>query len=108
MPAQVVEEMTRLTEEVLADRLGKSLRLRDPDVRVIDPAMGTGTFPVHILERAAAQGAAEIGPGAATEAIIQSLTGSTASNSRPGPTQRLSRACPTSYAPTTPRFQTTG
>ncbi|RAX44913.1 hypothetical protein DQ354_12435 [Arthrobacter sp. AQ5-06] len=37
-PAPVVEEMTRLTEEVLAGRLGKSLRLRDPDVRVIDPA----------------------------------------------------------------------
>lgn len=68
-PAPVVEEMTRLTEEVLAGRLGKSLRLRDPDVRVIDPAMGTGTFPVHIMERAAAQAAAEIGPGAATEAI---------------------------------------
>lgn len=68
-PAPVVEEMTRLTEEVLAGRLGKSLRLRDPDVRVIDPAMGTGTFPVHIMERAAAQAGAEIGPGAATEAI---------------------------------------
>lgn len=68
-PAPVVEEMTRLTEDVLAGRLGKSMRLRDPDVRVIDPAMGTGTFPVHIMERAASQAAAEIGPGAATEAI---------------------------------------
>lgn len=68
-PAPVVEEMIRLTEEVLAGRLGKALRLRDPDVRVIDPAMGTGTFPVHIMERAASQAAAEIGPGAATEAI---------------------------------------
>lgn len=68
-PGQVVQEMTRLTEDVLARRLGKSLKFRDPNVSVIDPAMGTGTFPLQIMERAAEQASTDIGPGAATEAI---------------------------------------
>ncbi|MGP5652608.1 type ISP restriction/modification enzyme [Glutamicibacter arilaitensis] len=68
-PNEVVQEMTRLTEDVLERKLGKSLKFRDPNVNVIDPAMGTGTFPLQIMERTAEQASAEIGPGAATEAI---------------------------------------
>lgn len=68
-PGPVVREMTRLTEDVLANRLGKSLKFRDPNVTVIDPAMGTGTFPLQIMERAAEQARNSLGPGAATESI---------------------------------------
>lgn len=68
-PTPVVQEMTRLTEDVLERRLGKALKFRDPNVSVIDPAMGTGTFPLQIMERAANQAAQTLGPGAASEAI---------------------------------------
>lgn len=68
-PGPVVAEMTRLTEDVLERRLNKSLKFRDPNVNIIDPAMGTGTYPLQIMERAAEHAAQAIGPGASTEAI---------------------------------------
>lgn len=68
-PYEVVEQMVRLTEDVLASVLGKPQKFRDPSVNVIDPAVGTGTFPLSILSRTADQAGLEFGPGAAPEAL---------------------------------------
>ncbi len=68
-PYEVVEQMVRLTEDVLVTVLGKSQKFRDPSVNIIDPAVGTGTFPLSILSRTAEEAALEHGPGAAPEAL---------------------------------------
>ena len=70
-PRDVVEEMTRLTEEVLKTRLSKAAGFRDPSVTIIDPAMGTGTFLHTILDRTALAAASEDGPGAVPGVIAQ-------------------------------------
>ncbi|UXI81804.1 N-6 DNA methylase [Streptomyces vinaceusdrappus] len=43
-PHQVVEEMVRLTDEVLRTRLGKARGYGDDGVHIVDPAIGTGTY----------------------------------------------------------------
>ena len=70
-PREVVEEMVRLTEEVLTTRLGKSRAFGDPHVFTVDPAMGTGTYLHTILERVAEQAAEEDGPGALAGALTR-------------------------------------
>jgi Type ISP C-terminal specificity domain/N-6 DNA Methylase len=61
-PIEVVEQMVRLTDEVLTTRLGRR-GFGDEKVFTIDPAMGTGTFLQAVIDRAANQIAAENGPG---------------------------------------------
>jgi Type ISP C-terminal specificity domain/N-6 DNA Methylase len=61
-PIEVVEQMVRLTDEVLTTRLGTS-GFSDEKVLTIDPAMGTGTFLQAIIDRAAAQISDIHGPG---------------------------------------------
>lgn len=68
-PVEVVDEMVRLTESVLEDVLKRPDKFLDPGVRVIDPAMGTGTYPLSIMRSAAAQARLEQGPGAVAEAL---------------------------------------
>jgi hypothetical protein len=63
-PHQVVDEMVRLTEDVLVSQLQKPAGFLDPTVTTIDPAMGTGTYLHAIIERVAERVAAEEGPGA--------------------------------------------
>lgn len=67
-PREVVEEMVRLTEEVLVSRLGVS-GFNDPTVLTVDPAMGTGTYLHTIIERVADQVEAQEGPGAVPGAV---------------------------------------
>lgn len=68
-PPEVVEQMVRLTEDVLKTHFGKSRAFRDPSVAVVDGSMGTGTYPLEILNRAANQAEREYGPGAVPEAL---------------------------------------
>ncbi|MGV9427247.1 type ISP restriction/modification enzyme [Streptomyces sp. NPDC003656] len=70
-PREVVEEMTRLTEDVLRTRLGKAKGYAEGDVRIVDPAMGTGTFLHTIIERVASQAAERSGPAMARDAIAR-------------------------------------
>lgn len=70
-PREVVDEMVRLTEDVLTTRLDKPLAFGDPHVFTVDPAMGTGTYLLTILERIAEQAAAEDGPGARAGAVAR-------------------------------------
>ncbi|MGN7157910.1 type ISP restriction/modification enzyme [Dietzia cercidiphylli] len=68
-PREVVEEMVRLTEDVLVSRLGKTAGFADPDVVTADPAMGTGTYLHSIIEHVASRVADRDGPGAAAGAV---------------------------------------
>lgn len=61
-PIEVVEQMVRLTDEVLTSRLGRQ-GFGDEEVFTVDPAMGTGTFLQAVLDRAASQIAEQHGPG---------------------------------------------
>lgn len=63
-PVEVVEQMVRLTDDVLVTRLNKPRGFADPDVFTVDPAMGTGTYLHAVLERIAANAVAHDGPGA--------------------------------------------
>lgn len=68
-PREVVEDMVRLTEDVLRTRLGKTRGYAETDVRIVDPAMGTGTFLHTIIERVASEAAGHSGPAMAKDAI---------------------------------------
>ncbi len=61
-PIEVVEQMVRLTDEVLTTRLGVQ-GFSDERVLTIDPAMGTGTFIQAVIQRAADQISEAHGPG---------------------------------------------
>ena len=68
-PHEVVEEMVRLAEDVLRTRLGKARGYGDEDVRIVDPAMGTGTYLHTIIDRVARQAAERHGDAMAPDAI---------------------------------------
>lgn len=70
-PHEVVEEMVRLTEDVLRTRLGRQAGFGEDDVRIVDPAMGTGTYLHTIIERVAEQAADRYGPAVAPDAIAR-------------------------------------
>ncbi|MFE0630834.1 type ISP restriction/modification enzyme [Streptomyces sp. NPDC058864] len=64
-PHGVVAAMTRITEDILKhEGFGITSGFASPDVVLVDPAMGTGTFLLTAVERAAGTIAAEEGPGA--------------------------------------------
>lgn len=67
-PREVVDEMVRLTEDVLTTRLGRS-GFADEGVVTVDPAMGTGTYLHTIIERVAEATRAGDGAGAVPAAI---------------------------------------
>lgn len=63
-PAAVVASMTRLTDQVLRTRLDRPQGFADEGVTIVDPAMGTGTYVLDVLETVAGTVAASEGPGA--------------------------------------------
>ncbi|WP_158684578.1 type ISP restriction/modification enzyme [Amycolatopsis orientalis] len=63
-PAGLVSFTTRFVDEVLRSKLGRRLGFAEPDVIVVDPAMGTGSFLAEVVNTAAATIAEEEGPGA--------------------------------------------
>ncbi|WP_406489734.1 type ISP restriction/modification enzyme [Streptomyces phaeochromogenes] len=52
-PNEAVRFMVRFTDEVLRKQLGQEDGFGSQDVTVVDPAMGTGTFLVNIVDRVA-------------------------------------------------------
>jgi len=51
-PVEVVSAMVRITESLLTGRMGRRLGFGDPDVVTLDPATGTGTFPLGVVDAA--------------------------------------------------------
>ncbi|RKN10205.1 type ISP restriction/modification enzyme [Streptomyces radicis] len=70
-PHEVVREMVRLTDDVLRTRLGQTDGFGGDGVRIVDPAMGTGTFLHTIIERVAEQAADRSGPAMSRDAIAR-------------------------------------
>ncbi|MDY6916890.1 MAG: N-6 DNA methylase, partial [Chloroflexota bacterium] len=63
-PVEVVRAQVRLIDDLLVNRLGKRLGFADPGVVTLDPAAGTGTYLLGVIEHALARIEAEQGAGA--------------------------------------------
>ncbi|MGW0805583.1 type ISP restriction/modification enzyme [Nonomuraea sp. NPDC002799] len=63
-PNEIVSFMVRFTEDILRSRLGKENGFASDDVVVVDPAMGTGTYLLNIVNRVAQTVEEEEGKGA--------------------------------------------
>jgi len=63
-PVEVVRAQVRLIDDLLTHRLGKPLGFADPDVVTLDPAVGTGTYLLGVIDHALGKVEAEQGPGA--------------------------------------------
>lgn len=51
-PPAVIGAQVRLVDQLLSDRLGKDKGLANEDVVVLDPAAGTGAYPLAIIQTA--------------------------------------------------------
>ena len=79
-PPQVVDAMIQLVDEALRDPqlFGRPMGLADADVRIGDPAVGTGTYLLGVLRRIASTVEEDQGRGAvpgAIEAAVKRLIG---------------------------------
>ena len=63
-PVEVVRAQVRLIDDLLVHRLGKPLGFAAPGVVTLDPAVGTGTYLLGVIEHALARVEAEQGAGA--------------------------------------------
>ncbi|HHX45686.1 MAG TPA: N-6 DNA methylase [Chloroflexi bacterium] len=63
-PVEVVHAQVRLIDHLLTQRLGKPLGFADDDVVTLDPAVGTGTYLLGVIEHALGRVEAEQGEGA--------------------------------------------
>ncbi|MFB9835379.1 type ISP restriction/modification enzyme [Actinoallomurus acaciae] len=77
-PNEAVSFMVSFVEEILRKRLGKSWGLATAGVEIIDPAVGTGTYLLNILESVARTIEDEEGPAAVPaqlRALFSRMTG---------------------------------
>jgi hypothetical protein len=63
-PNEVVAFMVRFVEEILRSRMGIGWRLAADEVMIVDPAMGTGTYLLNIIDSVARTIAEEEGASA--------------------------------------------
>ncbi len=63
-PVEVVRCQVRLIDDLLVNRLNKPLGFADPGVVTLDPAAGTGTYLLGVIEHALGRIEAEQGAGA--------------------------------------------
>ena len=63
-PIEVVRAQVHLVDDLLVNSLGKPLGFVDPDVVTLDPATGTGTYLLGVIEHAMGRVEAEQGAGA--------------------------------------------
>ncbi len=75
-PPEIVTAMVRLVDEALRDgrRFGVVEGLASPEVTLADPAMGTGTFLLGVLQRIAERIREDQGEGAVPGAILAALS----------------------------------
>ena len=63
-PVEVVRAQVRLIDNLLVERLGKPLGFADASVVTLDPAVGTGTYLLGVIDHALGRVEAEQGAGA--------------------------------------------
>ncbi len=71
-PAEVVHAQTSIVRSLLVDRFGRTSGFADQGVVTLDPAVGTGTYPLGILESVAANAPANA-PAAVPELLRQAV-----------------------------------
>jgi hypothetical protein len=64
-PAPVIQAQVRLVAELLETKFGKRLGFAEDGVTVLDPAAGTGAYPLAIIQHALEKVSGEFGAGAA-------------------------------------------
>ena len=77
-PVEVVRAQVRLIDDLLVRHLKKPLGFADPGVVTLDPAVGTGTYLLGVIEHALGRVETEQGPGAVTSqasTLAQNLYG---------------------------------
>jgi hypothetical protein len=77
-PVEVVGAQVRMIDDLLTNRLGKPLGFADPEVVTLDPATGTGTYLLGVIDYALQKVAALQGEGAVpaqATALAQNLYG---------------------------------
>ncbi|MEV0218172.1 type ISP restriction/modification enzyme [Streptomyces sp. NPDC050704] len=68
-PNEVVRFMVRFTDQILRRRLGCRKGFSSPEVTVVDPAMGTGTFLLNVIDHVARLAERQDGPGARQDGV---------------------------------------
>lgn len=77
-PVEIVQAQVRLVDELLREKFHKTLGFADGDVATLDPAVGTGTYLLGIVEHALEKVRNEEGPGAVVgraESLVKQLYG---------------------------------
>jgi len=63
-PAEVVHAQVRLIDRLLTEKLGKPMGFADGRVITLDPAVGTGTYLLGVIDHVLGRAEAELGRGA--------------------------------------------
>ena len=63
-PVEVVRAQVRLIDDLLTNRMGKTMGFADRDVVTLDPAIGTGTYLLGVIDHALGKVEAQQGKGA--------------------------------------------
>lgn len=84
-PVAIVGAMVAMAEHILVERFGKRLGFADPSVTTLDPATGTGTFPLSVIDHAVRRATAVRGPAGEHQAATNLATSLLAFELLPGP-----------------------
>ena len=75
-PIAIVRAMTNMVDHLLSERFGRRLGFADPAVVTLDPAAGSGAFPLAVIDKAAERARAvrgAAGPEQASANLARSL-----------------------------------
>jgi len=67
-PTAIVQAMVKIVDHLLVNHFDIRLGFADKKVVTLDPATGTGTFPLAVIDRAAERAVAERGPAGRSQA----------------------------------------
>ncbi len=70
-PTEVIGAQVRLVSQLLEDKLGKPLNFASENVVVLDPATGTGAYPLSILQHALGSVERKYGAGMKSQTATQ-------------------------------------
>ncbi|MGC1468970.1 MAG: type ISP restriction/modification enzyme, partial [Sphingorhabdus sp.] len=84
-PIDVVAAMTAITEHLLVNRFQKRLGFADANVITLDPATGTGTFPLAVIDRGVERAVKARGKAGTQQAAISLSKNLFAFELLPGP-----------------------
>ena len=84
-PVPVVEAMVHMTGHLLTERFGRRLGFADETVVTLDPAAGSGAFPLAVVDKATAQATAVRGPAGRRQAAANLARSLFAFELLPGP-----------------------